>query len=157
MAECQTLRFTMFDDLPTSIEATLLRPRLIGADGVPHIEQSDDPSTWRDDGDVDLVAVGRGIFTVLVADDRATLEQVDDSSEAMAVRARFEPLAGCPQPQMADTLAVSLGASLTVAFEVLLTGEDMTQTPGWTPLMVDGPRPGELVLVLREDVGVVTP
>lgn len=40
-----TLRFPMLDDLPTNIEATLLRPRAHGADGVPHIELPHDPDT----------------------------------------------------------------------------------------------------------------
>lgn len=35
----------MLDDLPTNIEATLLRPRAHGADGVPHIELPHDPDT----------------------------------------------------------------------------------------------------------------
>lgn len=145
----------MLPELPPTIEATLLRPRLLATDGTPHVELVDDPDTWRD-GYPELVPVGRGVFTVVLADDRATQAHVDGDTEAMAVRGRFEPLAGCPQAQSGDTLAVELGPSLAVVFEVGLTGDDLRSVdPGWTPTMPDGPRPGELVLVLREELGAV--
>lgn len=145
----------MIDHLPQIIEATLLRPRTLAADGTPLIEVDDDPYTWRDDGDPDLVPMGKGVFTVVLADDRATLAQIDGDTESMAVRARFDPLAGCPQPRMGDTLAVNLGPSLAVVFAIVLTGEDMDSVaPGWTPF-ITGPAPGELLLTLREDVGAV--
>lgn len=93
---------------------------------------------------------------MLLADDHATLAQIDGESEAMAMRTRFDPLAGCPEPRMGDTLAVSLGSALAVAFEVALTGGDMQSVdPAWTPALPDGPRPGELLLVLREELGAV--
>lgn len=145
----------MLPELPPTIEATLLRPRLLATDGTPYVELAHDPDIWRD-GDPELVPVGRGEFTVVLADDRATQAHVDGDTEAMAVRGRFEPLAGCPQAQSGDTLAVELGPSLAVVFEVGLTGDDLRSVdPGWTPTMPDGPRPGELVLVLREELGAV--
>lgn len=145
----------MLPELPPTIEATLLRPRLLATDGTQHVELAHDPDTWRD-GDPELVPVGRGVFTVVLADDRATLAQVDGDTESMAVRARFEPLAGGPQAQTGDSLAVELGPSLAVVFEVVLTGDDLRSVdPGWTLAMLDGPRPGELLLVLREELGAV--
>ena len=145
----------MLPELPPTIEATLLRPRLLATDGMPHVELAHDPDTWRD-ADPELAPVGRGAFTVVLADDRATLAQVDGETESMAVRARFEPLAGCPQAQTGDNMAVELGPSLAVVFEVVLTGDDLRSVdPGWTPAMPDGPRPGELLLVLREELGAV--
>lgn len=147
----------MLPELPPTIEATLFRPRLLAADGNPHVELAHDPETWRD-GDHDLAPVGGGRFAVVLADDRATLAQVDGDTESMAVRARFEPLAGGPLAQTGDCLAVELGSGLAVVFEVALTGEDLCSVdPGWTPTMPDGPRPGELLLVLREELGIVTP
>ncbi len=145
----------MLPELPPTIEATLLRPRLLATDGTPHVELAHDPDTWRD-GDPELVPVGRGAFTVVLADDRSTLAQVDGDTESMAVRARFEPLAGGPQAQTGDSLAVELGPSLAVVFEVVLTGDDLRSVdPGWTPAMLASPRPGELLLVLREELGAV--
>lgn len=145
----------MLPELPPTIEATLLRPRVLTTDGTPHVELAHDPDTWRD-GDPDLVPVGRGIFSVTRADDRMTLAEVDPDSESMAVRARFEPLAGGPQAQTGDSLAVELGSGLAVVFEVALTGDDLSSVdPGWTPTMPDGPRLGELLLVLREELGAV--
>lgn len=145
----------MLDDLPTNIEATLLRPRIPGADGVPHIEQPHDPDTWRD-ADADLVALGRGTFTVLLADDRATLAQIDGESEAMAMRARFEPLAGCPEPRMGDTLAVSLGGVLAIAFEVMLTSDDLAAvTPRWHLFVADVLQAGQVLIELNENLGTV--
>lgn len=145
----------MLPELPPTIEATLFRPRLLATNGKPYVELAHDPDTWRD-GDPDLVPVGRGIFSVTRADDRMTLAEVDPDSESMAVRARFEPLAVCPQTQTGDTLAVELGPGLVVAFVVVLTGDDLSSVgPGWTPAMPDGPRPGELLLVLREELGAV--
>lgn len=142
-------------ELPPIIQATLLRPRLLAADGTPHVEVPNDASTWRD-GTPELVAAGRGVFSVVLADDRATLAQVDGDTESTAVRARFEPLAGCPQAQTGDTLAVELGPSVAVAFEVALTGDDLRSVePGWTPVMPEGPRPGELLVVLLEKLGAV--
>lgn len=138
----------MLPDLPQTIEATLLRPRLLATDGTQHVELAHDPDTWRD-GDPELLPVGRGVFTVVPA-------EVDPDSESMAVRARFEPLAGAPQAQTGDTLAVELGPGLAVVFEVALTGDDLQSVdPGWTPTMPHGPRPGELLLVLREELGAV--
>lgn len=148
-------------DLPPTIEAMLLRPCVMRSDGTRHIELYGDSRTWRDDGEPDLVAMGRGVFTVILADDRETLAQIDGDTEAMAVRARFQSLADCPQPRMGDTLAVSLGPSLAVAFEVAITGDDLASTLGdWgagvpTPLITDGPAPGELLLVLRDEFGAV--
>lgn len=145
----------MLPELPPTIEATLLRPRLLATDGTPHVELAHDFDTWSD-GDPELAPVGRGAFTVVLADDRATLAQVDGETESMAVRARFEPLAGCPQAQTGDNMAVELGAGLAVVFDVVLTGDDLRSVdPGWTPTMPDGPRPGELLLVLREELGAV--
>lgn len=151
----------MLPDLPQIIEATLLRPRVLAADGTPRIEVDDDPSTWRDGGDPELVPMGRGVFTVVLADDRATLAQIDGDTDSMAIRARFEPLADCPQPRMGDTLAVNLGPALAVAFELVISGDDLASAlSDWgagapTPLIADGPAPGELLLVLREELGAV--
>lgn len=145
----------MLPELPPTIEATLLRPRLLATDGTPYVELAHDPDTWRD-GDPELVPVGRGEFTVVLADDRATLAQVEGDAESMVMRARFEPLAGGPQAQTGDSLAVELGPSLAVVFEVVLTGDDLRSVdPGWTRAMPDGPRPGELLLVLHEELGAV--
>lgn len=142
-------------ELHDNIQATLLRPRLLATDGTPHVELTHDPDTWRD-ADPDLVPVGRGVFTVVLADDRATLDQVDGDTESMAVRARFEPLAGGPQAQSGDTLAVEVGPGLALAFQVTVTGDDLRSVdPGWAPFFTDGPRPGELLLVLREELGAV--
>lgn len=148
-------------DLPQIIEATLLRPRVLAADGTARIEVDDDPNTWRDGGDPDLVPMGKGVFSVILADDRATLAQIDGDTDSMAVRARFEPLADCPQPRMGDTLAVNLGPALAVAFEVAITGDDLASalsdwgTGASTPFLNDGPAPGELLLILREELGAL--
>lgn len=145
----------MLPDLPQTIEATLLRPRLLATDGTQHVELAHNPDTWRD-GDLELLPVGRGAFTVVRADDRFTLAQVDGDTESMALRARFESLVGSPHAQTGDSLAVELGPSLAVVFEVVLTGDDLRSVdPGWTLAMPDGPRPGELLLVLREELGAV--
>lgn len=138
----------------STFEATLLRPRLVGADGIPHIETPDDPDTWRD-GTPELVAIGRGSFSVVRPDDAATVAQIRGESGPMALRATFEAFAGCPQPRSGDTVAVEAGP-MAVAFEVVVAGADLQQVEaGWTPLIHDGPAPGELVLELRDEIGVV--
>lgn len=138
-------------DAPTM--ATLLRDRLVTADGTPTEEDPQDSATWSDNPP-ELQTMGRGAFTIVAADGSTDLAQIDDRATAMTVRARFEPQAPCPQPRMGDLLAVELG-SAGLVFEVRLTGDDLASVaPGWTSLVDTDMAPGELLLELREDVGL---
>lgn len=156
--------------LPTSqpLAAYLMRELLLDPQGQPMTEDgpSDDPDAmaahWElcdkmsDENGATLVAICEGELLIISADDTAFLRQyvaAEIGGSQNAIRAIFRPTTAAPPsfepatPRMCDLIVVTIAKGTSLCWEV---GPGHDDVPDLIPV------PGEMCLVLREDLGLIT-
>jgi hypothetical protein len=155
--------------IPTAqpLRAYLMRELLLDPQGQPMTEDgpSDDPDAmgahWElcdeifDERGATLVPICEGELIIVSADDTEFLRQyvsTEIGGSQNAIRAIFRPTTAAPPslspatPRMADLLVVPVAAGTSLCWEVGPGHDDIPDV-----LTV----PGELCLVLREDLGLI--
>lgn len=144
----------------TALRAHLMRELLLDPQGRPMSENgpSDDPEAiaahWAlcDSLEPTLTAICEGELVFTAADDGELLRQhvaTELADSQNAVRAVFRPFADVPEgcgPRMGDLIVAAVASDAALSWDVALAHDDMPEVLT---------TPGELCLVLRDDLGLI--